>query len=451
MNLEQIIIPPNAHHVELLNVFLIVSLLLFVPFVGMVLGASFFSLIFNFLGERNLHKDYVRFSKDIMDKLTIGKNAGWGLAVVPVLSVTFVYMQLLYGASSIVIGALVLSAVTLISGLIFIYRYKNTLHLESLVDSFKSLIRTKSNLTEQDLPENVKDYEQTTIKVNRKNVLWGVILLAFSLFFFVSAISVASDPDKWGMKFMYLFISGDETINYLYYLALAGSITGGAILFFFFSWQGGIPDMSENYKRFVRRFAVSLALISTIMQMVLLMFTFFTIPHVSLSASVFIYSGLALLSILLVSNFLYAIIKNKEIKWAAPAFFFMIIVVLFTSLKEQVVLGNAIKPHLQSVVYAKADELEKLKVSKTLGASDINAEQIYNTKCGACHAFDRKLVGPAHKDVVPKYNGDVKKLAEFIYNPVKVDAAYPPMPNQGLKKKEADALAQYLITKLGGK
>jgi cytochrome c len=451
MNLDQIIIPPDAHHVELLSVFLIVSLVLFVPFVGMVLGASFFSVIFNFLGERKLHKDYIRFSKDLMDKLTIGRNAGWGLAVVPVLSVTFVYMQLLYGASNLTVGTLVLSAITLIAGLIFIYRYKNTLELESIVDSFKSLIRTKSNLTEEDLPENVKEYEETNIKVNRKNALWGVILLSFSLFFFVSAISVASDPDKWGMTFMHLFISGDETINYFYYLALSGAVTGGAILFFFFSWQGGIQDMSENYRRFTRRFALSLALISTIVQMVLLMFTFFTLPAVSLSASVFIYSGLALLSILIASNFLYAIIKNKEIKWAAPAFFFMILVVFFTSLREQVVLGNAIKPHLQSVVYAKADEVEKEKISKTLGASDVNAEQIYAQKCSACHAFDKKLVGPAHKDVVPKYNGDVKKLADFIYNPVKVDAAYPPMPNQGLKKKEADALAQYLISKLGGK
>jgi len=72
-------------------------------------------------------------------------------------------------------------------------------------------------------------------------------------------------------------------------------------------------------------------------------------------------------------------------------------------------------------------------------------------KCVACHKFDTKVVGPPYKETVPKYNGDVQQLAEYIYNPVKKDPAYPPMPNQGLKKKEAVAVAQYLLDHLAGK
>ncbi|MEI7842248.1 MAG: c-type cytochrome [Gallionellaceae bacterium] len=34
--------------------------------------------------------------------------------------------------------------------------------------------------------------------------------------------------------------------------------------------------------------------------------------------------------------------------------------------------------------------------------------------CTACHAIDKKVVGPAWKDVAKKYNGDVTKLADKV-------------------------------------
>jgi cytochrome c len=47
--------------------------------------------------------------------------------------------------------------------------------------------------------------------------------------------------------------------------------------------------------------------------------------------------------------------------------------------------------------------------------------------------------------VLPKYAGNKEQLVAFIRNPVKVDPAYPPMPNPGLKPNEADAVAAYLL------
>ena len=57
-------------------------------------------------------------------------------------------------------------------------------------------------------------------------------------------------------------------------------------------------------------------------------------------------------------------------------------------------------------------------------------------------------MGPPYQETIPKYNGDVKKLAQFIYNPVKVNPDFPPMPNQGLKMKEAEAIASWLMSKV---
>jgi cytochrome c len=75
----------------------------------------------------------------------------------------------------------------------------------------------------------------------------------------------------------------------------------------------------------------------------------------------------------------------------------------------------------------------------------INAAEIYQVKCASSHKWDQKLVGPAHLDVLPKYAGKEAQLVAFIRNPVKVDPAYPPMPNPGLKPNEADAIAKYLL------
>jgi cytochrome c len=76
---------------------------------------------------------------------------------------------------------------------------------------------------------------------------------------------------------------------------------------------------------------------------------------------------------------------------------------------------------------------------------EVSGEEIFTIRCASCHKWDQKLVGPAYKDVLPKYEGKEAQLIAFIRNPVKVDPAYPSMPNPGLKPNEADAVAKYLL------
>jgi cytochrome c len=65
--------------------------------------------------------------------------------------------------------------------------------------------------------------------------------------------------------------------------------------------------------------------------------------------------------------------------------------------------------------------------------------------------FDQKKVGPAYKNVIPKYQGKKTDLIRFVLNPQKVDPAFPPMPSQGLRPAEADSIATYLMKKVGVK
>ena len=70
--------------------------------------------------------------------------------------------------------------------------------------------------------------------------------------------------------------------------------------------------------------------------------------------------------------------------------------------------------------------------------------------CMACHATDKKLVGPSYKDVAAKYAKDkdaVKKLAEKIIKGGSGVWGPVPMPaNAQVNPAEAEQLAKWVLT-----
>ena len=79
-----------------------------------------------------------------------------------------------------------------------------------------------------------------------------------------------------------------------------------------------------------------------------------------------------------------------------------------------------------------------------------NAELAQKKNCMACHAIDKKLVGPAYKDVAAKYAGDktaADKLAEKIMKGGSGVWGPVPMPaNTQVSAAEAKQLAQWVLT-----
>lgn len=69
--------------------------------------------------------------------------------------------------------------------------------------------------------------------------------------------------------------------------------------------------------------------------------------------------------------------------------------------------------------------------------------------CTACHAVDKKLVGPAYKDVAAKYRGDPKAaamLAEKVKKgSVGVWGQVPMPPNAGVKDEDVKALVKWVL------
>lgn len=70
--------------------------------------------------------------------------------------------------------------------------------------------------------------------------------------------------------------------------------------------------------------------------------------------------------------------------------------------------------------------------------------------CMGCHAVDKKLVGPAYKDVATKYKGDLaatdKLAAKIIKGGSGVWGAIPMPANPQVNESDAKKLAAWILS-----
>jgi cytochrome c len=89
-------------------------------------------------------------------------------------------------------------------------------------------------------------------------------------------------------------------------------------------------------------------------------------------------------------------------------------------------------------------------LSMVSGAAFASADLAKAKNCMACHAMDKKLVGPSYKDVAAKYATDkdaTAKLAKKIREGGMGVWGQIPMPaNPQVSEAEAQALAKWVMT-----
>jgi cytochrome c len=83
------------------------------------------------------------------------------------------------------------------------------------------------------------------------------------------------------------------------------------------------------------------------------------------------------------------------------------------------------------------------------GPAAANEELLKKSGCIACHAVDKKLVGPAYKEVSAKYKGQkdasakladrVKKGGQGAWGPV------PMPPNPNVSDADVQAMVKYIL------
>jgi len=85
------------------------------------------------------------------------------------------------------------------------------------------------------------------------------------------------------------------------------------------------------------------------------------------------------------------------------------------------------------------------------GAQAQDAAKLAQDKsCLACHQIDKKLVGPAYKDVAKKYAGN-KDAEAMLMKKVRAGGTgvwgqIPMPPNTGVSEKEAQILVKWVLS-----
>ncbi len=83
-------------------------------------------------------------------------------------------------------------------------------------------------------------------------------------------------------------------------------------------------------------------------------------------------------------------------------------------------------------------------------AASANMGLAQKKNCMACHAMDKKIVGPSYKDVATKYADDKEAVAKLADKIIKGGAGVwgpVPMPaNAQVSSAEATQLAQWILT-----
>ncbi len=86
----------------------------------------------------------------------------------------------------------------------------------------------------------------------------------------------------------------------------------------------------------------------------------------------------------------------------------------------------------------------------TAGGASASLELAQKSACMACHAVDKKMVGPAYKDIAAKYKGD--KTAEAkLFEKVKkggsgVWGQIPMPPNATVKDEDIRTLVKWVLS-----
>lgn len=82
------------------------------------------------------------------------------------------------------------------------------------------------------------------------------------------------------------------------------------------------------------------------------------------------------------------------------------------------------------------------------GPAFANADLAKAKNCMACHAVDKKMVGPAFKDVAAKYAGQKDAAAKLADKVIKGGTGVwgqIPMPANAVSKDEADKLVAWVL------
>lgn len=428
--IDKLILPESIATLNLLSNLLLLGRIFFLAYSGVLLAGTILSVL-NIKNQRN-NNFKNKLSAEFINLAVHNSLLPIGLGIVPLLGTILIIPQMLYQTQNTIIQYLMISFVLYILSLIFLYFYRSRLN-----KSTNNRALNNSNETNESQPN--------IFQVGNFPVIAGwisSILMIISLALYSAVFSSLEDVSTWSLSssLPQLFSSFNLIVHFLKYLFFAFSFTAILMIFKF--------QLQQKQEKSVNDYYHSIALKSWIVVLVLCFTNIFSFPTSSLSMSTI---NLTILTALIMIIQIQLMIDNStRLEYKKSIYIFINAIILFSLINiidhTAFVIASDKQLYVLGTNYENAEEEYK----KThLVETKINGKEIYTSKCMACHRFDQKLVGPPHKQILLKYASNKEAMIQFILNPVKVDPAYPNMPQQGLTPSEAKAVVEFMYQEYG--
>ena len=411
--INELILLPAAEHQGILPYLIGFMLLLHLPFAGAAMVSSLASLVF-------LRRD-PDGAKVFARVIPLGAGTVLTFVVLPLGTLIFLYAQYLYHQPVPVAFYLMRIFPLAVAGILLLARYQRRMELPS--------------------------------------ALAGIALTGGALFLTIATLDLVAYPQKWSFvtSLVPLVFSVTVVIHFQMLLAASTLLAGTAALFFLFRWPERRLAEDSPFRDTARGWSLGLILAGALGLPLLMLWDLYTLPDIALTGRTYVTAFLLLLLLLPLACWGVSMLRHRCHRFATASFVAALLVSGLIIYQHEQFQSAANKETLIVLTQDSQKAMDEWRMrrealyARAAKVDDKLGEKVFNDRCSACHRFDQKLVGPPYYEVLPKYASAPEKLQAFIRNPVKVNPAYPPMPNQGLSEPEVKSVAAYLLKQMAEK
>jgi cytochrome c len=419
-------LPPDT--ILLLGYLLTAALLLYLPFLGIVIAGSAASLVLNFFGRENRDDRSLRLSREWIEAVTMNRWVLLLLGLLPYPAIAYTCLRFLGGRTSLPAIAWLVPFGALLAGCL-------------LLSMYRSAIRRTTELPPAPFGAGTA----------------GLLAMVSAAFLSFLLLGTLVNPAKLPLvrSNLVFILSWHSLVGFLLFLALSVGLAGGIALRFLGRSEAEVAGGSTDYKARVRTAGTSFALAGALAVPALVVLYLIALPVTGMSTEVYVTAATVPLLALAVFALLVLLPGKGEGRQGDRVTALFILMFLAVILCYQTAVANAFQGlSAPSAPLAAGKASREGKAGEKPAAADAavleKGKKVFDAVCSACHRFDVKIVGPPFNDVVPKYEGNVEKLKAFIRNPVKVNPSFPAMPKPAIKEDEVDAVARYLLSNAKG-
>ena len=451
---DSIAIIVAKQHLDMLNILLLIAMIIFTIYSGILLGSTFFSVWYRNMYRKTGNDNHIRLSVDLIDVMTSNPTMWFGFGLIPMLACTMMYLQLMAGTGTTTPAILLVGFIVYALGIAVIYFYKHSAHFTFFYEYF----RKQDNVDENDYHYGqVHEYNESLHSLSGSAGFWGITLLIVGVWIFLTGSHYAMDEAMWNKIAIRNMLSAPVLFKLLHFVAAGFAMGAATFVFLRYFWNSGANYDNDQYSDYARRINTGIALGSLAAQPILLAATMVYTPVGAASSLVYVYSALAIVLAFISANILFTMLKERSAEMIKYGYWSILLIFVFFIFKEHKSFTNSNSNNVARIAHLY--EIEEMKRAAEGGeAVEVDGSLIYKNRCAACHKFDvAQITAPAYKDVLGKYEGKMEDLSAFILNPQPrgnpnpvSGGTYGPMPNQGVSKAEAEAVAKYLWQEFTG-